>query len=256
VHNVIEGEAMLQLVVAVALAAAGTAAAPDPATVARVEAGRLVVTGAPARASQIHVTGTTISDAGSMRAGTGCTRLSASRVQCAQVQKVVLHLGNRDDTVLYDSAVPTEQHGGDGDDSLQGGSGADTLDGGDGDDTLSGGTGPDTLYGGDGDDVLDEPSADAGGNFLQGGHGNDTIDGAKANMRDRADFSDHTDGMTIDLATGTATGPGEVDQLKNVQDVYGTAGDDTLIGNVWPNKMYGLGGDDTCTEGPYDMCVP
>ncbi|MFC3896713.1 hypothetical protein ACFOWZ_34990 [Lentzea rhizosphaerae] len=229
---------MIQLVVAVALAAAGTAAAPDPATVARVEAGRLVVTGAPARASQIHVTGTTISDAGSMRAGTGCTRLSASRVHCAQVQKIVLHLGNRDDTVLYDSAVPTEQHGGDGDDSLQGGSGADTL------------------YGGDGDDVLDEPSADAGGNFLQGGHGNDTIDGAKANMRDRADFSDHAEGMTIDLAAGTATGSGEVDQLKNVQDVYGTAGDDTLIGNVWPNKMYGLGGDDTCTEGPYDMCVP
>ncbi|MEV6239414.1 calcium-binding protein [Lentzea sp. NPDC051838] len=247
---------MLQLVVAAALAASGTAAAPDPATTARVEAGRLVITGAPARASQIHVSGTTISDAGTMRAGTGCTRLSASRVQCAQVPKIVIYLGNRDDTVLYDSAVPTEQHGGDGDDSLHGGSGADVLEGGDGDDTMSGGTGPDMLYGGDGDDVLDEPSTDAGGNFLQGGYGNDKIDGAKANMRDRADFSDHAEGMTIDLAAGTATRPGELDEIKNVQDVRGTAGDDTLSGNAWPNLMYGLGGNDTCTEGPADVCMP
>ena len=59
---------MLQLVVAAALAASATAAAPEPATTARVEAGRLVLTGAPARASQIHVSGTTISDAGTMRA--------------------------------------------------------------------------------------------------------------------------------------------------------------------------------------------
>jgi hypothetical protein len=247
---------MLQLVVAAALVASGTAAAPDPATTARVEAGRLVITGAPARASQIHVDGTTISDAGTMRAGTGCTRLSLSRVQCAQATKIVIYLGDRTDTVLYDSAVPTEQHGGDGDDSLQGGSGADLLEGGDGDDTITGGLGPDTVYGGDGDDVLDEPSADAGGNFLQGGYGNDKIDGAKANMRDRADFSDHAEGMTIDLAAGTASRPGELDELENVQDVNGTQGDDTLSGNAWPNRMAGLGGNDTCTQGPFDQCLP
>ncbi|WP_189156787.1 hypothetical protein [Lentzea pudingi] len=246
---------MLTLVVAAALVASGTAAAPEPATVARVEAGRLVVTGAPSRASQIHVSGTIVSDAGTMRPGTRCTRLSASRVQCAQVQKVVLYLGNRDDTVLYDSAVPTEQHGGGGDDSLHGGSGADVLQGGEGDDVLSGGLGPDQLFGGDGDDVLDEPQADAGGNFLQGGYGNDKIDGAKLNMRDRADFSDHTEGMTIDLAAGTASRPGEFDEVKNVQDVHGTQGDDVLSGNAWPNKMYGLSGNDTCTQGPLDMCV-
>lgn len=245
---------MLQLVVALVLAASGTAAAPDPATTARVEAGRLVITGAPARASRLHVSGTTISDAGTMRAGTGCTRLSASRVQCAQVEKIVIYLGGRDDTVLYDSAVPTEQHGGDGDDSLHGGSGADVLQGGDGNDTMTGGLGPDQLFGGDGDDVLDEPPADAGGNFLQGGHGNDKIDGGKPNMRDRADFSDHVEGMTIDLAAGTASRPGEIDELTNVQDVYGTAGDDTLIGNAFPNWMFGLGGTDTCTAGPGDMC--
>lgn len=245
---------MLQLVVAAALAASGTAAAPEPATVARIEAGRLVVTAAPGRASQLTVTGTTISDAGTMRPGTGCTRLSASRVQCAQVEKIVIYLGKGDDRVLYDSAVPTEQHGGDGDDSLQGGSGADVLQGGEGDDTLSGGTGPDQLYGGDGDDVLDEPATDTGGNYLQGGHGNDKVDGAKPNMRDRADFSDHADGMVIDLAAGTATGPGEIDTIKNVQDVYGTAGDDTLTGNAWSNRMFGLGGTDSCTEGPGDVC--
>ncbi|GGU34051.1 calcium-binding protein [Lentzea flava] len=246
---------MLQLVVAAALAASATAAAPEAATVARVEAGRLVVTGAPARASQIHVSGTTISDAGPMRAGTGCTRLSVSRVQCAQVQKVVLHLGDRNDAVFYDSAVPSEQHGGDGDDSLHGGSGQDVLLGGAGDDTITGGPGADRLYGGDGDDVLDESPTEGGGNFLQGGHGNDKIDGVKPNMRDSVDFSDHTEGMVIDLAAGTASGPGEIDQVLNVQDVYGSAGDDTLSGNAWPNRMMGLGGTDTCTEGPGDVCV-
>ncbi|HEX8869250.1 MAG TPA: hypothetical protein VF821_26555 [Lentzea sp.] len=247
---------MLPLVVAAALAVSGTAVPPEPATTARVEAGRLVITGAAGRASQIHISGTTISDAGTMRAGAGCTRLSASRVQCAQPEKIVIYLGNRNDTVLYDSATPTEQHGGDGDDSLHGGSGADFLEGGDGNDTITGGLGPDSVYGGDGDDVLDEPSTDAGGNFLQGGYGNDKIDGAKANMRDRADFSDHTEGMTIDLAAGAATRPGESDEIKNVQDVRGTAGDDTLSGNAWPNLMYGLGGNDTCTEGPGDVCMP
>ena len=246
---------MLTLIVAAALVASGTAAAPDPATVARVEAGRLVVTGAPARASRIHVSGTTVSDAGTMRPGAGCTRLSASHVQCAQVEKIVIHLGNRDDEVLYDSAVPTEQHGGQGDDSLNGGSGADVLQGGEGDDALSGGLGPDQLFGGDGDDVLDEPQADAGGNLLQGGYGNDKIDGVKPDMRDRADFSDHAEGMTIDLAAGTASRPGELDEVKNVQDVYGTQGDDVLSGNAWPNRMFGLGGTDTCTQGLYDLCV-
>ncbi|MFD9700498.1 calcium-binding protein [Lentzea sp. NPDC059081] len=246
---------MLQLAVAAALAVAGTTAAPDPATTARVEEGTLIVVGAPARASRIEVSGTTVGDTGAMRAGAGCTRLTVSRVQCASVQKIVIHLGGRNDAVVYDSAVPTEQHGGDGDDSLQGGSGPDVLLGGDGDDTMTGGLGPDQLFGGDGDDVLDEPVGDAGGNLLQGGPGNDKIDGAKLNMRDRADFSDHADGMTIDLAAGLATGPGEIDELKNVQDVYGTQGDDVLSGNAWPNKMYGLGGVDTCTQGPLDLCV-
>jgi hypothetical protein len=75
-------------------------------------------------------------------------------------------------------------------------------------------------------------------------------------MRDRADFSDHVEGMTIDLAKGTASRPGELDEIRNVQDVYGTAGDDTLSGNAWHNWMYGFDGTDTCTEGPGDMCVP
>lgn len=246
---------MLQLVVAAALIASGTAAAaPDPATVARVELGRLVITGAPDRASRLTISGTTISDAGTMRAGAGCTRLSTSRVQCAQVQKIVIYLGKRDDKVLYDGALPTEQHGGDGNDSLHGGTGGDHLYGGDGNDTMTGGTGADHVYGGDGDDVLDEPQTDAGGNVLSGGYGNDKIDGAKPNMRDRADFSEHTEGMTIDLTASTATRPGETDEVKNVQDVRGTQGDDTLVGNVWSNWMYGLGGNDTCTEGPGDKC--
>lgn len=108
---------------------------------ARVESGRLVVTGAPGRSSQIHISGTIISDAGTMRPGAGCTRLSASRVQCAQVEKIVLYLGNRDDKIFYDAAVPTEQHGGDGDDTLSGNAWPNRMFGLGGNDTCTAGPG-------------------------------------------------------------------------------------------------------------------
>ena len=66
--------------------------------------------------------------------------------------------------------------GGQGSDTLFGGSGDDRLEGGQGDDTLAGGSGDDRLEGGQGDDTL---AGGAGDDRLEGGQGDDTLVGGK-----------------------------------------------------------------------------
>lgn len=65
-----------------------------------------------------------------------------------------------------------------GDDTIDGGNGNDTISGLDGEDTLSGGNGNDTISGGDGDDTIDGGN---GKDTLDGGGGNDTINGGNGN---------------------------------------------------------------------------
>ncbi len=60
--------------------------------------------------------------------------------------------------------------GSDGDDTLIGGAGNDTLNGGNNHDVLLGGSGNDTLNGGSGDDIL---FGDSGTDSLSGGNGSD-----------------------------------------------------------------------------------
>ena len=83
---------------------------------------------------------------------------------------------NGHDTVLVDAAVtlPVTLLGGNGRDSLTGGSGADTLDGGNGKDLLVGGAGDDHLFGGRSRDVLE---GGAGNDTLSGGRGKDQVTG-------------------------------------------------------------------------------
>ena len=95
-----------------------------------------------------------------------------------------------DDTLVNLAAIPTEAHGGFGDDRLEGGDASDTLlgdagrdvllgfggrdvlEGGSGHDSLYGGTGNDTLLGGSGNDYLEDTS---GRNLFDGGSGRNTI---------------------------------------------------------------------------------
>ena len=79
-------------------------------------------------------------------------------------------LGNADNRI----------YGLDGNDTLNGGLLADTLDGGAGDDTLNGNAGADSLIGGAGNDTL---SGGDGADTLQGGAGNDSLDGGTGNDR-------------------------------------------------------------------------
>jgi Ca2+-binding RTX toxin-like protein len=105
------------------------------------------------------------------------------------------------------------------------------LDGGAGSDVVAAAGGADVLLGGAGDDLL------------VGGSGADTLDGGTGN--DTASYSFTSQGVTVDLGAGTATG-GEAagDTFKNIENLIGSGGDDVLTGNSGNNTLNGANGND------------
>ena len=122
--------------------------------------------------------------------------------------------GSSFDDILTGSALANVLTGGDGNDSLLGLDGDDTLDGGNGDDQLRGGAGNDTLI---------------------GGAGNDT-----------ASYKDATGGVSVSLAiTGAQnTGGAGTDTLSGIENLNGSAYNDTLTGDAGANRFSGGAGDD------------
>jgi VCBS repeat-containing protein len=117
--------------------------------------------------------------------------------------------------------------GGEGNNSLDGGDGNDLLDGGAGNDTLLGGLGNDTLIGGPGADSLD------------GGDGIDTADYSQSNAAVNVN-------LTRDVQLG---GHAEGDILRNIENVTGSAFNDTLTGDAGDNVLMGGDGDDSLVGG-------
>jgi Ca2+-binding RTX toxin-like protein len=115
--------------------------------------------------------------------------------------------------------------------------GDDVIDGGAGDDTLNGNGGNDTLIGGEGNDTLD---GGAGNDLFIGGDGVDTVTYASA-----------TAGVSVTLAqiTGQQTNGSGIDKLVGVENLIGSAFDDTLSGDDGVNVITGGGGDDTIAGG-------
>lgn len=173
--------------------------------------------------------------------------------------------------------------GNDGNDLLNGGAGTDTLDGGAGTDTadytgtasginvtlnagnatISGGAGNDVLTsienitGGSGADTITGDAnanllrGDAGNDNLSGGNGNDTIAGGAGNDTmaggagtDTADYSGATNGVTVNLTTGQASGEG-ADTLTSFENVSGSGFNDSITGNADANLIQGGEGHDT-----------
>lgn len=131
-------------------------------------------------------------------------------------------------------------------DTLTGGADSDTIYGFGGNDTLKGLAGDDVLAGHDGNDVL---QGGAGDDYLLGGAGNDTIDGGDGN--DWAAYEDATAGVKVDLnITGSQnTVGGGTDKLISIENVYGSAFNDTLTGNAADNMLVGDAGNDTISGG-------
>ena len=172
--------------------------------------------------------------------------------------------------VLWSTPPGTVVHAGAGDDTIVAGAGTDTLDGGSGTDMLSykmsnaavsvdlatkvvsgGYAKGDTISGFEsveGTAYADTLSGDAGANTLTGGAGPDRLDGRGG--IDTARYDESEDGVVVDLAAGTGEGgDADDDVLVSIENVYGSAFADRLIGDSGDNELHGGVGKDVLIGG-------
>jgi Ca2+-binding RTX toxin-like protein len=126
-----------------------------------------------------------------------------------------------------------EVYGFDGNDSITSGTGNDFIDGGKGNDTISSGAGNDEVYGDDGNDIID---LGAGDDFAEGGAGNDTINGGTGNDI----ILGGTGNDTLDGGSGNDYIEGE----DGNDVITGGTGNDTLLGGRGNDRIDGGDGDD------------
>ena len=140
--------------------------------------------------------------------------------------------------------------GGQGEDSIGGGHGDDVIDGGDGNDALAGDDGNDRVFGGEGADSV---AGGDGDDVLSGGNGSDEIYGGPGT--DVVDYSDADTKVTVDLGStdlcgGTnACGGAGTDTIFGIENINGSAFDDTLTGNDLNNVINGGAGNDVINGG-------
>jgi Ca2+-binding RTX toxin-like protein len=139
-------------------------------------------------------------------------------------------------------------------DWLTGNAGSNTLGGYDGNDVIYGGGDYDSLYGDSGDDTL---SGDAGGDYLSGDDGDDVLRGGAdgdtlygGNGNDTASYYTSSIGVSVSLTTGSGSGgDAQNDSLNGIENLSGSQGGDTLVGDVGANRLQGWAGKDTLTGG-------
>jgi Ca2+-binding RTX toxin-like protein len=166
----------------------------------------------------------------------------------------------------------------DGDDTIKGGNGVDTLDGGDDFDTidlsdsttavtvtLGSGTSTTKVSGATtGDDVIsnferiigtafnDVLTGNSIDNTFVGGLGTDTLNGGSGS--DTADYTGAGTFISVTLGANGAKSEvvvngGQNDSISLIENIIGTAGNDTVVGNALSNTLRGEGGADTLTGG-------
>lgn len=128
---------------------------------------------------------------------------------------------------IHGDAGEDRIHGDDGDDILFGGDGIDIIKGGSGDDIIDGGQGNDRLFGGLGNDIY---ILEAGDEVFEGA--NTGIDEARGDL----------DALPTNFENITLTGSRDI-------EIFGTADDNVLIGNVGANILRGGGGNDRLEGG-------
>ena len=132
-----------------------------------------------------------------------------------------------------------------GNDTLEGGEDNDLLAGGEGNDTLEGGGGADQLFGGYGNDTL---TGNTGANTLEGGAGADVIVGGSG--IDTASYAGSSAGVSVNLASGAISGgDAQGDVLSGVENILGSAHNDTLTGDTAANRLIGGDGNDALNGG-------
>jgi Ca2+-binding RTX toxin-like protein len=107
-----------------------------------------------------------------------------------------------------------------------------------GNDTILGSAGFQNLYGGSGDDSID------------GGAGNDQVNYSQEINDNYGSVFLTGRGVTVNLVTGNATDNwGNLDVLRNIEQVSGSQYDDSLVGDSNNNSLYGGSGADTIDGG-------
>lgn len=113
------------------------------------------------------------------------------------------------------------------------------------DDVLTGDGNANELVGGAGDDEL---LGNAGNDLLEGGAGIDRMDGGSG--MDTAVYRNSDVAITVNLSDGTLVGGhAEGDVIVNIESVWGSAYNDTLIGDDGFNRLDGHDGDDLLDGG-------
>jgi hypothetical protein len=210
-------------------------AAPASAATVEVEREHVIYQAAPGEANDVRVssidgTAVRVSDSGAtIDAGPGCRAVDAHTAECSSpdfLHDANLVLGDMHDRVTSDR-LRLRAGGGPGDDRLEGSPFDDVLNGGGGHDRLSGGAGDDFLS------DTDEPEA-VDSDVIEGGDGSDTVSYI---LRGPA--------LVIDLQDPAGDGErGENDVLRELENVLGGGGDDTIYGSDDPNALNGGEGDD------------
>ncbi len=178
------------------------------------------------------------------------------------------------DDVIVGNAIANDLNGRDGNDQIWGSGGDDILEGGAGADRLDGDAGMDWAAYRDSDaavtinlaegivqgghaegDILTEIEnilgsahddvlvGDDAANRLEGGAGADRLDGGAG--LDWASYQGSNEGVTVDLAAGTAAGgDAQGDMIENIENLSGSGFADVLWGDGNTNRLDGGGGDD------------
>jgi Ca2+-binding RTX toxin-like protein len=209
----------------------GGSGGDDQVAVFGAGAGSLVVSGI---AGQTELTGVGAIDALVIRTGVGNDTINA--------------------TSLLGDAVPLTLDGGDGNDTIVGGRGADLLFGGAGNDTVSGSTGSDVAQLGDGDDTFVWNPGD-GSDIVHGDAGYDTLLFNGANIAETFDMTSTGAGgffLTRNIGTVTMTNDGVENvtlvarggaDLVNVHDLTGSG-----VGKVTIDLQSSIGGGDGASD--------
>ena len=223
--------------------------------------------------------GTDTYDLSGTNAGATVTTTSATSAETGTdvLNSIANLIGSQgDDNITFNGGINIIDGQG-GNDTINAGANTDTVSGGAGDDTLTGGTGNDILNGGagldtfiynlgDGADTVDGGAdtdtlniiGTALGSTLdviwngtlitsfEGGTvaGVETINADMAGGTDRLSYAGTTEGVTVDLTAGNASG---FASITNIENVTGGSGADTLTaaGNAQVNNLAGGAGDDT-----------
>jgi Ca2+-binding RTX toxin-like protein len=166
----------------------------------------------------------------------------------SSINGIVVNGNDGNDTVTTTPPKPTTVNGGDGNDTITGSAGNDTIKGDAGNDSLTGALGNDDIEGGTGDDILDGSAGNdtvqgfQGADLLSGGTGTDTVDYSERNTT-----SYTLPGVTItidDAFDDGAANEGD-DVALNIENVIGTAQNDTITASGYNNWIDASNGSDT-----------